>query len=713
MATIKSLKPNYFRGFTTMGHPLDLSSPVTILYGGNAVGKSSVLNAIEWCLFGESCKGGGTGMRERVDWEPQNRKAPNKCKVQLVCQFDDGEVVFERVPSKKKGLSGLVIKFPSGNRLEGDKAESWVKENVGSFSNFMATVYQHQENIRHLAIAQPKDQREAISRLLGLSDYNDLTELVRKSELTKVMNSVEDELDWWDHLAQEKTSALVEHSRQIGQKISVDPDTVFPETVKEAAGHVLELTKEFAGKRKGDWELPTIPTSSNAFDGFVSIVIKCVRECFGALPASERSQQLNEEVTKIEGAISRLRQAAEEKSVANNKIRDFEQEHGTSKDIGEVVDKLTAKKIGLEERLKALNQLATALNSLLAYMAEHGEGLGERDCPACGSRTNDQQAYLRRRVETLLSTEGKDIQDELKDTERLGKEAEETLREFEGKQRRLEAAIETMANTEKEVAQNLLITWKENEDPLQVLKKRLDVAKRDAAKVENELKKAADDLRCIEAECDCLKDLAMIWDNHELSKRLSSIKDGPAYKDLKSLCEEAGHLKLDCQAIVDAIISARDEESHDIVEASKSKVREYFGALADNPGIDALEMTMETKWGSENYSFCDSTGENVIPILSLGDLNSLALSIFAGLGEVNRDALMFQTIVFDDPSQSMGSHHKKKLAELINTLAQNRQVIVSTMDKEFFEALDSGTTARKKCVIFEGWDPELGPRISD
>ena len=194
---------------------------------------------------------------------------------------------------------------------------------------------------------------------------------------------------------------------------------------------------------------------------------------------------------------------------------------------------------------------------------------------------------------------------------------------------------------------------------------------------------------------------------------MRSIKENLAYKELKTLAEEAAYLKLDCQAIVDAVLSVRDEESHDIVEASKVKVRDYFAILTENPAIDCLEMTMETKWGSENYSFCDSAGEDVIPILSLGDLNSLALAIFAGLGEANQDELAFQTIIFDDPSQSMGSHHKKKLAELLNTLAINRQVIVSTMDKEFFEALDSAITAHKKCITFEGWDPKHGPRISN
>ena len=537
--------------------------------------------------------------------------------------------------------------------------------------------------------------------------------LVRKSELTRTMDSIEKELKGWDDLAYARTVGLTEQTRQIGQRISVDPDTVFPETVKEAANSVLKLTRSFIGTKKGEWKLPEVPTSPDASNGFLSTVIKCARDCFRALPATERLQKRNEEVTKIDGAIGRLRQAAEETNNVNDELRDFEKEYGTSKDIRESVTKLAEKKSGLEEKLKALNQLTEALNSLLTYMTERGQGLGEENCPACGNRTKNQQAYLRQTVEALLSTEGKVIQNKLNSTGKLEKEANETLQELIRKENQLKVAIETSAIAKKEVAKNLVITWKENEDPLQVLNKRLETTKSEADQVKGELEKATENLRCIENECDHLKDLAMIWSNHELSKRLSSINGGLAYKELKSLSAEAGQLKLDCQAIIDAIISTRDEESRDIVKASKSKVREYFTLLAENPGIDAIDMRMETERNSENYNFYNSAGEKVIPILSLGDLNSLALAIFAGLGEANRDALAFQTIVFDDPSQSMGSHHKKKLVVLLNTLAQNRQVIVSTMDKEFFEALNSDITMRKKCIIFEGWDPENGPRISD
>jgi DNA repair exonuclease SbcCD ATPase subunit len=506
-ATIKSLKPTYFRGFTKE-QDIDLSYPVTIIFGGNAVGKSSVLNAIEWCLFGESCKGRDTGLRERVDWEPQNRKAPHRCKVTLSCLFDEGEVVFERIPGRRRGSSGLEIRFLDETSLKGEKAEEWVGNRLGSFSNFMATVYQHQENIRHLAIAQPKDQREAISRLLGLSDYNDLAESIRKSDLMKAMDSIEEEIEKWEQIAYEKISALVEHSKEIGGKISVDPDTIFPETVKEAAANVLDLAKKLAGKKRGSWEFPVVPESPNAFGEFANKVVKCARDCFASLPSTVRLIELNGEITKVEGAIEKLTVAAEGVRVENEKLKEFEREHGNSKDISEGLSKLSTKRKGLEEKLSELSQLTAGLNSLLTYMIEQRQGVGRGACPACGSTTNDQQAYLQQKVKTLLSEEAKSIQGELNNTRTLEKTAEDTLRQIEQKEKDLKTARNTKSRVEKEVGNALVFTWKENEDPLQILKKRSDSATSEAEQLRRDSEKATESLQHIEDECDRLKDLA-------------------------------------------------------------------------------------------------------------------------------------------------------------------------------------------------------------
>ena len=50
-------------------HSLDLDRDLTVLVGKNATGKSSLLNAVEWCLFGaQVTKKSDSGIAERGDW---------------------------------------------------------------------------------------------------------------------------------------------------------------------------------------------------------------------------------------------------------------------------------------------------------------------------------------------------------------------------------------------------------------------------------------------------------------------------------------------------------------------------------------------------------------------------------------------------------------------------------------------------------------------
>jgi len=148
-----------FRAFTS-GKTIDFTSPVTVLYGNNAQGKSSTLNAVEWCLFGDKCVGLSTGIRERKDWKPQNRTRTHACRVILTCHNDQDTIIFERTP--KLGNNGLTVTM-SQKVIKSDAANMWVNEQVGQFMDFMAMVYQHQENIRHLALAEPRDKREIIN----------------------------------------------------------------------------------------------------------------------------------------------------------------------------------------------------------------------------------------------------------------------------------------------------------------------------------------------------------------------------------------------------------------------------------------------------------------------------------------------------------------------------------------------------------------------
>jgi len=66
MFNLKSMQLEGFRGFPKSSDVFEFSAPAVLLYGDNHQGKSSVLNAIEWCLYGDQCLAAKSRIRKRV-----------------------------------------------------------------------------------------------------------------------------------------------------------------------------------------------------------------------------------------------------------------------------------------------------------------------------------------------------------------------------------------------------------------------------------------------------------------------------------------------------------------------------------------------------------------------------------------------------------------------------------------------------------------------
>lgn len=148
------------------------------------------------------------------------------------------------------------------------------------------------------------------------------------------------------------------------------------------------------------------------------------------------------------------------------------------------------------------------------------------------------------------------------------------------------------------------------------------------------------------------------------------------------------------------------------IRAAGGFIDEYFRSLTGHPAIPRLDVTADADpRGTNSYAFKDERRQDVIPILNQGDMNCLALSIFLALSNAATETTPFGFVMFDDPSQSLGAHHKRQLAELVNQVAQDKQVIVATMDSEFRDLLSRTVTRAKKVYSFGEWSPNDGPAL--
>jgi DNA repair exonuclease SbcCD ATPase subunit len=96
-----------------------------------------------------------------------------------------------------------------------------------------------------------------------------------------------------------------------------------------------------------------------------------------------------------------------------------------------------------------------------------------------------------------------------------------------------------------------------------------------------------------------------------------------------------------------------------------------------------LALKEDTRSGRNDYNITDQDGRDLTPILSQGDLNALALAIFLGLASAGGLTAPMGFVMLDDPSQSMGTEHKRNLAAVLDEVCNTRQVLLATMDSEF------------------------------
>jgi DNA repair exonuclease SbcCD ATPase subunit len=110
-----------------------------------------------------------------------------------------------------------------------------------------------------------------------------------------------------------------------------------------------------------------------------------------------------------------------------------------------------------------------------------------------------------------------------------------------------------------------------------------------------------------------------------------------------------------------------------------------------------------------HYSITDEDGQDLTPILSQGDLNALALAIFLGLASADGGQGPFGFVMLDDPSQSLGTEHKRALVRILDAIAMNRTVLVATMDAELRDLVMAGLGREKQEYRFGEWTVENGP----
>ncbi len=725
---LRELRLQAFRAVARQASLRFDGAPVTILFGGNHTGKSSVLNALDWLLFSKHCFQGPlvtNRLRERVSWEIRSRHADSSLPTTCTALLSDGKATCDLTRSLSTGRSrsstSLHINTFEGKEIADQVADRFISTQLcPSFRDFMSTVHLHQEVIRDVLTIKPEERGDAIDRLLGLAPFRDLARALKDARFVKFTQALdqrivtfEEKLDAVRRERQDRIDQLL--PKALEQKLQ--PQDLTFERARHLAGEALNRLQSIASEAGLPAPSAQLPEHEGDVERYLVDLNKALQSARTDLPDLKELNKLTQRKEALTTASTVYEEHLGQRKDAKGKLAEFEKENGQR-------GKLECEHADLEERHKTKsrefqehNARAAAANDAIACIKALPSPSETTACPVCGHQVDGDQLleHLEKEVGERLDARSQALSQELDQLARHRAGVVDNLRDLARLEREVQAATDNLEKQREPIGKLLGATLTERDDP----KVLLDSA---IAKLQDQLKrrKTAADNRLSELNTvehryspririidNILRERARLQD-------LGKIQQREEFKALRRVQKKAASLKVAAETVGSAAAGVSQSIAKRSVESAGQRARDVFVKVADHPVVRDIRLAVGEKLVSgilrNEYSIEDGHGRSPIPVLSQGDMNALALGLFIGLG-LSANSLPLNLMILDDPTQSLATPQKERLAEVIDEVAESRQVIVATMDAEFFEALRSRVTKRKRVYEFRSWTPGEGPEI--
>ena len=198
-----------FRGFNGVQQVV-FGKPLTLLSGANRQGKSSIVNALEWALFGPEVAAIKYGIRERDGWKVKNQDATD-CYVECTLDSLDSEptIVFRRTYRTERTCE---FWYKVGtNPAQKDEKDLRHLLRITS-ADYLASVHLHPEILRNIVVDTPRGRKEAIDRLLGLSELRDQEGVLAATKPNRWTDDIDQKMR---NLSEQLVTALNEKKRSV------------------------------------------------------------------------------------------------------------------------------------------------------------------------------------------------------------------------------------------------------------------------------------------------------------------------------------------------------------------------------------------------------------------------------------------------------------------------------------------------------------------
>ncbi len=642
---------------------LDFGKGTNVIVGVMGSGKSSIVNAISYSLFGTfpALKSKSVTLEEII----MNRPNPAS-KVETILEFNQGEKKYQVHRIIKKDSTNEAKLYEEGRLIAGPKQKDVnekVERTLGlNYELFSRAVYAEQNEMDFFLKLSPSERKKKFDELLDLAKYEE----ARKNAVMIQNEMNKENKQRKDFIEQQKNMLKIQESEKIEKEIFEIKKTI-EHLEKKLCVEEKELI-EFEKKYKEESEKEK---QSKIFE---ETIIK----------TSTKIESLKEDLNK---GVKYTEKEIKEKAGVLKK---------TIEEKNTIQEKLGKEKKENEENAKKLGQILSVLEyekkKMLAEEKNYSSLKGE--CPTCKQElTEEHKKHLLKELNEKLNQIEKEINENKKnqknerekmagveaELEALKKETEKYCKElylFEAEEKQAKLLEE-----KKKIFQNLIEELPKTKKQLA----ELNFNKKEMQKIQEEYHAKKTQISLTQMEIKSKKELAQnLGENLKKAKLIKeSIEEGvKKYEKSENAAKNLG-------VFSNCLISTQTELRESLIETTNAAMNNIWQAIY--PYKDYIDAKLSVT--KEGYDLEVMTRGNewvrVEGILSGGERSAAALCIRMAFSLVLTKKLSM--LILDEPTHNLDTNAVEKLSAMLREEMPKlvEQIFVITHDKELENAASS------------------------
>jgi len=702
---LKELKIKGFRGFIGL-KTFSISEPFAIFCGPQRSGKSSTLVAIEWGIFGDEIAK-KVFIEERKDWKIRNENSSVAC-VEIVLQKQNNTLKIVRSDKTYSGEQNFY--FELNNTRDTDEGKLRTILGIQP-KDYFSSVHLHQEIIRDIIVETPQTRRDSIDRLLGLSELRNIIDGIKSANISRSLKNVDNKFNQIEvqlNAVITNKEKEIREEKEAGTQRGLTPDDLSEIGAKKKFESIKDKIIDFA--KKAGLTVPDIPLALGVSEMqfIVPTITQLLRNLRNELPSLKRQsellskqsslQKMQEDFIDFLGSIKKLKGGR----------RDIVEGEGDSKKIQRRIKELNSKLNNAKIKRNGISKQGSTIDEAIKYFDEILKtGKKKLPCPVC-EKPIDDVAQLQVHLKEIKKELGKDLELVCKDIEEYEKKIPslenliekldqlgQDIKDSSGQLNKCKLNIETVLGYE----------IKDTEDPIIVVKNELREIEDELKKINDAVKESNKKLNTIEDQIFDLSQILRVLKLEADIEDLLKIKETEEYEKVENSKEKLEKFAAYVDIIRQKIDKKIQEDAMVKLGEARDSIANIFRKLADRPDYPEIEID------PDSYKIMAVKGNERISALSIfnhGDLNCAGLSIFLGLGTSQRVTHDIGFIILDDPSQSLDDFHKENLINILNSVPDDKQVLISTSESGFRELILNKIIKKKKHYDFDPWSDTKG-----